>query len=173
MIEEKARSIKILFLDVDGVMTDGSVTLDARGDEIKTFDVKDGQGLKMLMAAGIEVAIITGRKSSVLAHRAEDLGIQLLFQGVEDKTVLCRKVIAERGLSREQVCSMGDDLPDLAMFRESGMCVTVSDAVKEVREVADLVTRHCGGHGAVREVCELLLKYQGKWDDALKAYTGK
>jgi len=170
-MEQRAAKIKLLFLDVDGVMTDGSITINAQGEEIKTFDVKDGQGLKMLMSTGVEVVIVSGRKSPVLDHRARDLGIRELYQAVEDKKALCRKLITAKGLIKEQVCSMGDDLPDLAMFGESGLTIAVADASKEVRAVADLITRNRGGHGAVREACEWILKCQGKWDDALMAYS--
>lgn len=172
-MEEKAAGIKLLFLDVDGVMTDGCITINAQGEEIKTFDVKDGQGLKMLGSSGIEVAIVSGRKSAVLEHRAKDLGIDCLNQGVEDKKALCRQLIKEKGLTKEQVGSMGDDLPDLAMFEESGLCIAVADAVMEVRGAADFITRSKGGRGAVREVCEWLLKCQGKWNNALKVVSGK
>ncbi|MBW1850438.1 MAG: HAD hydrolase family protein [Deltaproteobacteria bacterium] len=170
-MEEKAARIKMLFLDVDGVLTDGGITINPQGDEIKTFDVKDGQGLKMLASSGVEVIFVSGRKSQVLEHRARDLGIDGLYQAVDDKKALCRQLIAENGLKKEQVCSMGDDLPDLAMFSESGLCIAVADAVREVRGAADLITRCKGGRGAVREACEWLLKCQGKWDDALAAFT--
>ena len=171
MMEEKAARIKMLFLDVDGVLTDGGITINSQGDEIKTFDVKDGQGLKMLASSGVEVIFVSGRKSQVLEHRARDLGIDGLYQAVDDKKALCRQLIAENGLKKEQVCSMGDDLPDLAMFSESGLCIAVADAAREVRGAADLITRCKGGRGAVREACEWLLKCQGKWDDALAAFT--
>ena len=169
-MEDKAAKIKLLFLDVDGVMTDGRITMNAQGEEIKTFDVKDGQGLKMLMSNGVEVVIISGRKSPVLDHRARDLGIENLNQGIEDKKALCRQIIKEKGLTKEQVSSMGDDLPDLAMFEESGLCIAVGDAVKEIREAADVITKSKGGCGAVREASELLLKCQGKWDSALSVF---
>ena len=172
-MEEKAAKIKLLFLDVDGVMTDGAITMNAKGEEIKTFDVKDGQGLKLLLWSGVEVVIISGRQSSALEHRAKALGIQNLNQGVEDKRALCKQLIMEKGLRKEEVGSMGDDLPDLAMFEESGLCIAVADAVQEVRAAADLITRCKGGRGAVREVCEWILKCQGKWNDALMTVTVK
>ena len=172
-MEEKAAQIKLLFLDVDGVMTDGAITMNAKGEEIKTFDVKDGQGLKLLLWSGVEVVIISGRQSSALEHRAKSLGIQNLNQGVEDKRALCKQLIMEKGLRKEEVGSMGDDLPDLAMFEESGLCIAVADAVQEVRAAADLITRCKGGRGAVREVCEWILKCQGKWNDALMTVTVK
>ena len=168
-MEEKAAKIKLLFLDVDGVMTDGRIIMNARGEEIKAFDAKDGQGLKMLISSGVEVAIISGRKSPVLEHRARDLGIDGLYQGVGDKGALCKKLIEKKGLEKEQVCSMGDDVPDLAMFGESGLCIAVADAVKEIRGAADFITKSRGGRGAVREVCEWLLKCQRKWHDVLEA----
>ena len=173
MINKKASKIKLLFLDVDGVMTDGRVILNDQGEETKAFDVKDGLGLRMLMSSGLEVVIVTGRKSQVLAHRSRELGIQEVYQGVKDKNALCQQLKKARDLKKEQVCALGDDIPDLAMFAESGLCVAVADAVKEVREAADFVTKSNGGFGAVREVCELILKCQGKWRDALAAFTGE
>lgn len=164
MMEEKAAKIRLLLLDVDGVMTDGRITINARGEEIKTFDVKDGHGLKMLAAGGIEVVIISGRKSPVLEHRAKDLGIVGLYQAVEDKALLCRMLIEQRGLKKEEVCCMGDDLPDLAMFKESGLCIAVADACQEVRSAADIITQNRGGRGAVREICEWLLKSSSRWE---------
>ncbi|WP_035253443.1 KdsC family phosphatase [Desulfatiglans anilini] len=172
-MEEKAKQIKTLFLDVDGVLTDGRVTLDDRGVEIKSFHSKDGQGLKMLVASGIEVVIITGRSSNALAYRARELGIEAVYQGVGDKRALCRRLIAERGLKVENVASMGDDLPDLGMMLEAGLRMTVNDAAEEVREMADFITRRNGGQGAVREVSEWLLKCQGKWLEVVAAYAGK
>ncbi len=161
-MEKKAAKIKLLFLDVDGVLTDGRIIMNAHGEEIKAFDVKDGQGLKMLLSIGVEVAIVSGRKSRVVEYRARDLGIKQLYQGVNDKKSLCRQLIEERGLEKEQVCCMGDDLPDLAMFRESGLRIAVADAAEEVRRAADRVTKNRGGRGAVREVCEWLLACRRK-----------
>ena len=163
MIEEKAARIKLVFLDVDGVMTDGRITINDRGEETKSFDVKDGYGLKMLVSCGVEVVIISARRSQVVEHRARDLGIEEVYQGVTDKKALCNRLIKDRGLNKQQVCCLGDDLPDLAMFTESGLRITVADAVEEVREAADFITGRKGGFGAVREACEWILKCQGKW----------
>jgi 3-deoxy-D-manno-octulosonate 8-phosphate phosphatase (KDO 8-P phosphatase) len=173
MMENKAAKIKVLFLDVDGVLTDGGITLNAQGEEIKTFDVKDGQGLRMLITSGVEVVIISGRRSPVMMHRASELGVERLHQAVGDKRGLCRGVLEELGLTKEHACSIGDDLPDLGMFGESGLCIAVADAAEEVREAADLITQCRGGRGAVREACEWILKSQGKWDEAVAVYLGK
>ncbi len=155
--------MKLLFLDVDGVLTDGRITLNEKGEEIKSFDVRDGFGLKLLMRDGIEVVIVTGRKSRVVAHRARELGISEVYQGISDKRAVCRHLVKIRGHSTMQVGAVGDDLPDLAMFDESGLRMTVADAAKEVRERADFVSGRRGGKGAVREICEWILKCRGSW----------
>ena len=173
MIEEKAAEIKILFLDVDGVMTDGRISISDQGEEIKSFDVKDGLGLKMLISGGVEVVLVTGRRSSVMEHRARDLGIEEVYQSVTDKGALCEKLTKVRGLKKQEVCSMGDDLPDLAMFMKAGLRIAVADAVKEVREAADFITRSKGGSSAVREACEWILKCQKKWHAVTAAFSGK
>ena len=162
-MEDKAAGIKLLFLDVDGVLTDGRITLNEKGEEVKSFDVKDGFGLKLLMRDGIEVVIVTGRRSRAVAHRARELGIREVYQGTSDKRLVCRRLIEKRGLMKLQVGSVGDDLPDLAMFRESGLCIAVADAAGEVREEADFITSKRGGHGAGREICEWILKCRGRW----------
>jgi len=162
-MKEKAGSIKLLILDVDGVLTDGRITMNERGEEIKSFNVKDGLGLKIIMSAGIEVVLITGRKSMVVEHRAKELGIDEVWQGIKDKRALCKKIIGEKGLEKKEVCCIGDDLPDLAMFMEAGLRIAVADGVEEVREKADFVTDKKGGYGAVREACEWILKGKGAW----------
>jgi YrbI family 3-deoxy-D-manno-octulosonate 8-phosphate phosphatase len=159
----RAENIKMLILDVDGVLTNGRIVVNDRGEEIKSFHVKDGYGLRQLMGAGIEVILITGRSSRALTRRAEDLGIREIHQGIKDKNALLEKLILEKKCGRDQVCCVGDDLPDIPMFRHAGLRVAVSDAAPEVKEAADWVTRLRGGEGAVREVCELILKSQGKW----------
>ena len=149
--------IRLVVLDVDGVLTDGRILLDERGGELKTFHVRDGLGIKKLQAAGIEVAIVSGRSSLAVEHRARELGIEVVHQGVSDKRGLCRELRLQRGLDRAAVCCVGDDLPDLEAFAEAGLRVAVADAVRAVRAAADRVTRHRGGEGAVRELCEWLL----------------
>ena len=173
MTEQKADKIKLLLLDVDGVMTDGTILLNDLGEEVKAFDVKDGLGLKLLMSGGIEVALVSGRRSSAVECRARELGIKEIYQGVSDKRSLCRRLMREKGLRRQEVCSMGDDLPDLPMFLESGLSITVADAVKEIREASDIITKNKGGRGAVREACEWILRCQGKWPSLLAAFSGK
>jgi len=162
-VVNKANKIKILFVDVDGVLTDGRITMNQEGEEIKSFCVKDGLGLKMVMAAGIEVVILTGRASGAVAHRTKELGITALYQGSADKGDVCRKVLREKKIEKTEAGCIGDDLPDLAMFRETGLRIAVADAADEVRQKADLVTCKKGGHGAVREACEWILKRQGEW----------
>jgi 3-deoxy-D-manno-octulosonate 8-phosphate phosphatase (KDO 8-P phosphatase) len=162
--EEKASKIKLFYFDVDGVMTDGRFGITDEGREVKFFNVKDGLGLRMLLSAGIKVVLITGRRSHALEARAMELGIEDLFQGVKEKGGLCRKILGEKGLEKENSACMGDDLPDIAMFRETGLSIAVADAAKEVCEAADFITKNKGGFGAVREACEWVLKCQGKWD---------
>ena len=165
MTEEWAAKTKLLILDVDGVLTDGRIIMSDRGEEIKCFNVKDGHGLRLLMDAGINVAIITGRKSKTVEHRTRDLGIREVYQGVKDKEALAKELIQHKKLDKEQVCCMGDDLPDLPMFNQVGISIAVADACPELLTEADFVTKNRGGKGAVREVCELILKAHGKWPD--------
>lgn len=163
MTEQWAAEIKLLILDVDGVLTDGRIIMNDLGEEIKCFNVRDGYGLKRLLDAGIDVLIITGRKSKTVEHRASDLGIREVYQGIKDKEDLCKKLIQQKKLDKGQVCCMGDDLPDLPMFNHAGAPIAVADACPELRAAAGYVTKNRGGNGAVREVCELILKAQGKW----------
>ncbi|MBN2061433.1 MAG: HAD hydrolase family protein [Deltaproteobacteria bacterium] len=162
-LEAKAARIKLLVLDVDGVMTDGRIVINHLGEEIKSFDSKDGHGISMLIKAGIDVAIISGRKSRAVEVRAEALGIKDIHLGVIDKEPVMLWLISEKGLKQEEICCMGDDLPDIPMFHHAGISVAVSDAVTEVCQSADMITKNRGGKGAVREVCEMILKAQGKW----------
>ena len=163
MIDEKAKKIKMLVLDVDGVMTDGRIVMNDLGQEIKFFNVKDGHGIRLLLKAGIDVAIITGRESETVRRRASDLGIQIVYQGIKDKASVCKKIIKEKGFEKEQVCCMGDDLPDIPMFECAGLPIAVADAAYETRESAVYVTKSSGGCGAVREVCEIILKSKDAW----------
>jgi 3-deoxy-D-manno-octulosonate 8-phosphate phosphatase (KDO 8-P phosphatase) len=167
---EKAAAIRLLALDVDGIMTDGKLFFSAAGDELKGFNILDGLGIKQVMAAGIEVAVITGRRSPLTAKRINDLGIPHLMQGREDKKVALAELAGELGLSPQQIAYMGDDLPDLPAIRHVGLGITVPNGYWLVRQHADICTTASGGSGAVREACELLLSACGQLDASLQPY---
>ena len=169
-MQEKLAKIKLLLLDVDGVMTDGRIIYDNQGNELKAFDVKDGHGLKMLQRAGIKIGIITGRQSEVVAKRAAELGIDILYQKALTKLGPYREILAEQGLSDEQVAYVGDDVVDLPILRRVGFSATVADAVADVLPLVDYVTERTGGRGAVREICDLLLKASGQWERLTERY---
>jgi 3-deoxy-D-manno-octulosonate 8-phosphate phosphatase (KDO 8-P phosphatase) len=169
-MQERLRKIRLLLLDVDGVLTDGRITYDANGVESKSFDVKDGHGLKMLQRAGIKVGIITGRKSEIVALRARELGIEILYQGAMQKLPPYETILQEHGFEDREVAYVGDDLVDLPVLRRVGFAVTVADGVEELRGRVDYVTRRPGGLGAVREVCDLLLKEAGCWCEVTGRY---
>ena len=157
-MRERLAAVRLLLLDVDGVLTDGRIMLDHRGNEWKAFDVKDGQGIKSLQNAGVEVGIITSRSSPVVAHRASELGIDILYQGAASKLEAYREILRTLGLTDEQVAYVGDDLVDLPLLQRVGFSAAVADAVAEVVACVDYVAERPGGRGAVREICELLLK---------------
>lgn len=162
--QARAAKIELLLLDVDGVLTDGSIVYTADRVEIKRFHVRDGSGLKFWHNAGKRTAIISGRTSPAVELRAAELGINLVLQGQPDKVPSLGVVLNETGLQAEQVCAIGDDLPDLPVLRRVGLAVAVADACPEVRAAADYVTAAPGGRGAVRDAIEWLLKLQGRWD---------
>ena len=170
MTLEKLKRIKLLLLDVDGVLTDGSVIYDDTGAETKVFHIKDGLGIRMLMDAGIEVGIVTGRTSRALRHRCDNLGISLVFDQVRDKTSVLEVVSKERGVKAEHIAFVGDDLVDIPLMKKVGLSVAVADAHETVLEYADMVTAAQGGAGAVREVCEAILKAQGLWEEVLARF---
>ena len=167
---QRARAIKLAIFDVDGVLTDGRLYFLPDGSEFKTFNTLDGHGIKMLIASGVQTAIISGRKTPVVERRSQNLGIQHLFQGREDKLVVLDGLLAELGLSYEQVAYLGDDLPDLPVIRRVGLGMTVASADGFVRQHAHGVTQARGGEGAAREFCELILRAQGNLDAAQAAY---
>ena len=158
----RAGAIRLLALDVDGVLTDGGVTYGSDGQELKTFNIKDGLGIKLLQRAGIRVAIITGRASSCVERRAGELGITDLIQGREDKLTALGELCSIHRLSLEDCAYMGDDLPDLRAIRAAGLGLTVADAAAAVREAADWCSSLPGGRGAVREASEWLLDCRGQ-----------
>lgn len=169
-MQEKLTKIKLLLLDVDGVLTDGRIIYDNHGNELKAFDVKDGHGLKMLQRAGIEVGIITGRSSDIVARRAGELGIQIIYQGALRKLEPYLEILSEQGVTDEQVAYVGDDVVDLPILHRVGFSATVADAVPDVLLFVDYVASRSGGRGAVREICDLLLRASGKWDEQTKRY---
>lgn len=162
-VRRKAKKIRLLLLDVDGVLTDGRIIVDDRGVETKQFHVRDGQGINLLMRSGIEVGIITGRASKAVAYRARELGIKIVRQSVEDKLAAYAEIKSKAQLSDDQVAYMGDDIIDLPILTRAGLAITVKDSWPGLAPFVDLVTEMGGGSGAVREVAELVLKAQGKW----------
>lgn len=167
---KKLKSVKLLMLDVDGVLTDGKIIYNDRGEEIKAFNVRDGHGLKLLMRAGIEIALITGRKSKVVLHRARDLGIKKVYQRVTNKIEIYEKILKGKKLKDINVGFVGDDLVDIPVLKRVGFSAAVGDAIPEVKKVVDYVASKRGGEGAVREICELLLKVQNKWEGITERY---
>ena len=165
----RAARIRLACFDVDGTLTDGRLYLDSEGREQKTFHVQDGQGLVLLKRAGIEVAFITARGGTVAVARGRELGVQV-FTGVKDKLARVRELGTGLGLPMEQVAFMGDDLPDLPVIRRVGLGMAVASADRFVRENAHGVTRACGGEGAAREFCELIMRAQGSLDRAQAHY---
>ena len=159
----KAKALKLLILDVDGVLTTGAIYYGSDGFEMKGFHIHDGLGLKLLQQAGLLLAIISGKKSEAVARRLQELNIQHIYLGFEDKLPIYEKIKQELGLQDHEIAYMGDDLPDLPVLNEVGFAVAVSNAVAEVKKAADYVTEKRGGHGAVREVVEMILNVQGKW----------
>ena len=159
----------MLLLDVDGVLTAGDIVYTDQGEQIKHFHVRDGLGIRMLQKAGIQVGIITGRKAGALQHRCANLGIDLIFDGVLNKVEVLETIMDQHPeIQAEAIAFMGDDLPDLAILRRVGLGVAVADAHELIREAAHLTTAAPGGHGAVREVSETILKAQDKWNDLIK-----
>ena len=167
---EKAAAVRLLALDVDGIMTDGTLLFSASGDEIKGFNILDGLGIKQVMAAGVEVAVITGRRSPLTEKRMNDLGIRHLMQGREDKKVALRELAGRLEIAPHQIAYMGDDLPDLPAIRYAGLGITVPNGYWLVRQHADFCTSATGGSGAVREACELLLCACGRLNASLQPY---
>ena len=169
-LRERAARIRLLVLDVDGVLTDGGIHYTSSGEELKSFSILDGLGIKLARRAGIETAIITGRRSPMVERRAAELGIERCVQGREDKLRALGELLAGTDLTLQQVAYMGDDLPDLAAILAVGLGMTVANASSEVAARAPWQSRARGGHGAVREACEMLLRLRGQWDEALAPY---
>lgn len=167
---QKARNIKLLVLDVDGVLTDGRLWYGNSGEELKAFHIQDGLGIKLLQRAGVDVAIITGRTSQLVARRGTELGINHIVQGREDKLVALRALAGELNLALEEIAYMGDDLPDLSAIAAVGLGIAVANAMPYVAQHAAYKTARNGGDGAVREICDLILQAQDKLETVLERY---
>jgi 3-deoxy-D-manno-octulosonate 8-phosphate phosphatase (KDO 8-P phosphatase) len=161
LLLDRAASIKMLVLDVDGVLTDGNLYFDSNGKEMKAFSTRDGLGLRCLQQCGIELALITGRQSEIVGHRAAQLGIAHVYQGRNDKLDAFIHLLEKTGIDERQVCYAGDDWIDLPVLERAGLAVTVPDADKIVKDSVHWVTSQPGGKGAVREICNLILAAQG------------
>ena len=169
-LAERIKPLRLVTFDVDGVLTDGGLYLSDSGEEFKRFNSLDGHGLKMLKNSGVELAIITGRTSKCVELRAKNLGITRLYQGVEDKLAAMQSLLADMKLAPEQAAFMGDDVVDLPVMRRVGLALSVPAAPQIVRDHAHYISQRAAGHGAVREVCELILGAQGNLDAQLAPY---
>jgi len=169
-VEQRAKKIKVIVFDVDGVMTDGGLMIGDDGQEYKSFHSLDGLGMKLLKATGVEMAIITGRTSKVVTKRAETTGIAHFYQGVEDKLEAFEDLLKKMNVSPEECAFMGDDVVDLPPMRRAGLAITVPTATALVKQYAHYTTQAQAGRGAVREVCELLMKAQGTFDGQMAQF---
>ncbi len=169
-VERRASHIKLLLMDCDGVLTDGRLWLLEDGGEQKTFDTHDGLGLALFTRAGLKSGIITGRRAQAVERRAKELGVEFVRQGDDEKVAAYEDVLRLAAVDEDEVAFIGDDLTDIPLMRRSELAVAVADASEETRAVAHYVTRAIGGRGAVREVVELILKSQGRWNDLVEHY---
>ncbi|HUL75503.1 MAG TPA: HAD hydrolase family protein [Vicinamibacterales bacterium] len=170
-IEMRSRKLKLLLLDVDGVLTDGSVTMCGDGTETKTFSIRDGAAIVWAQNCGLPVGLLSGRASDATGRRAAELGIEILVNGTGDKQEAFSHLLRSRGLMDTEVAYMGDDLLDLAVLRRAGLSAAPADAAEEVRAAVHWVSRHNGGRGAVREFVEMLLKNRGRWDPLVRTLS--
>lgn len=170
-LKKRASRIKVLLMDVDGTMTDGSVTLLSQTDgtalEIKTFDAHDGQGLTLAQTAGLRTGCITGRESAALLRRAYEMKMEFIYMKQPLKVPAYEDILRKAGVSDAEVAFVGDDLPDIPLLRRAGLAVAVGDAVPEVKEIAHYTTKAIAGHGAIREAVEVILKSKGIWDEMI------
>lgn len=163
--------IELIIADVDGVLTDGSIFFTNEGIELKRFHIRDGLGIRLWHQAGGKFAIVTGRNSHIVNVRAAELGIKIVRQGTEKKLTAVKEILNQLGLRPEQACYIGDDLPDLPAIRYVGLGASTADACLDVRQASDFVTQLTGGHGAVRELIELILRAQQRWDDVVHGFN--
>ncbi len=172
-VVERARRVRVVMMDVDGVMTDGRILFLSNGVDGRSFHSVDGHGIRMGQRGGLRFAIVSGRRSEAVAIRARELDIAEVHQGVTDKPACCLEILERAGLREENACFIGDDLVDVPVMRRVGLAVAPADAQPEAREAAHWVTSRKGGRGAVREVIDLLLRAAGTWDQVTRAYLGK
>ena len=168
---DKAKKIKLLLLDVDGVLTDGRIIYDSRGHESKFFDVHDGLGVYVLRKAGIKTMLITAKGSKAIKPRARDMRVEAVFENISPKSSILDKILKKYNLKADEICFVGDDLVDLGLMKVVGLPVAVFNAAPEIKQAASYITVRQGGRGAVREVAELILKSQGKWEEVIAAYA--
>lgn len=170
MTSDRFKQIELLLLDVDGVLTDGRIIYTDSGEEIKAFHVKDGMGLRLLMNAGIKTGVVTGRRSQVVIHRCNNIGISYIFDGIEDKGAFLDTIIDRTGVAAANMAFVGDDLPDIPLMKKVGVSFAVQDAHEQVKAFCDTVTTQKGGQGAVREICEMILKEKGAWEQSINGF---
>lgn len=169
-VKQRAKKVKMLILDIDGVLTDGRIIYDSKGKELKCFNVLDGMGLALLGLAQIKVALITAKSSPAVRRRARDIGAAELREDVIDKLSAFSQILKKYKLSNENICFVGDDLLDLPVIKRAGLGVAVANACPEVKKYADYLTKREGGKGAVREVIEIVLRAQNKWQKVIKRF---
>jgi 3-deoxy-D-manno-octulosonate 8-phosphate phosphatase (KDO 8-P phosphatase) len=169
-VDRRARRVKLLLMDCDGVLTDGRLELLENGDEQKTFHARDGQGISLFHRAGLKTGIISGRTSGAVERRAQDLSMSYVRQFAKDKAKVLEEILDEAQVSLHECGYIGDDLGDIPVMLQVGLAVAVADAVMETKQAAHFVTQQKGGYGAVREVCDLILKAQGRWEELMKRY---
>jgi YrbI family 3-deoxy-D-manno-octulosonate 8-phosphate phosphatase len=170
-LPDLCRRVELILSDVDGVLTDGGIWYDNQGVELKAFHIRDGLGIKLWQRAGFSFGLLTARTSHIVKVRAQELGINLVRQGFENKLPAAQDILRELRIDAEQTCYIGDDLTDLPVIRHVGLGVAVDDAVAEVRSAAAYITKSPGGRGAVRELIELVLKSKGRWEDVIQRYV--
>ena len=170
-LKKIAKGIKLLILDVDGVMTDGGIIMDGEGNELKKFHVRDGHGIKLLLASGVQVALITGRRSEVVERRAKDLGITEVYQRCHIKSAAYEHLLEKLSVRDSETAYIGDDIVDIPVFKRAGLPVAVADASEEAKSFALMVTGARGGRGAVRELAEFILKAKGLWDGIVEEHS--
>jgi 3-deoxy-D-manno-octulosonate 8-phosphate phosphatase (KDO 8-P phosphatase) len=169
-LKSRFRKIKLLLLDVDGVLTDGRIIYDSRGRDSKFFDVHDGLGVYVLHKSGIRTVLITAKSSKTISPRAKDMRVAEVFADIFPKTAVLDKILKKYRVALDELCFIGDDLVDLSLMRKVGLPIAVANASSDIKEAAAYITNRKGGRGAVREVAELILKSQGKWSDVLEFY---